>query len=575
MTVPLLDPRLAPRRGCAGNFSDGSRPFSNGSIHGSNGEQLAFDRRIRHRRDLQLPRPVRVITDYRAPKNHIFFNLLNSVLPARESLNPARVRLLSILATGAIPVLMILVAMALRRFLEAGVFLALWAFSPEMLEHSMEARGYGFLALFALIAAIGTLAYLQTDHRFWLGVAAASVVLGIYTVPSFVFFGGPLLLFIWVTTRRREVFVIGAIAVALTLLLYLPVLTQLIAASSNFNDDGKNNDFGTGYGLLRVIKLYLFSASNLATLAFAAAIALTPFALLFTNCHRGTARGLATVSAASLAAFGILFFLQSPPVRIAAFITVPFAFAGIFAGGAVLRDFAPFPLRAIVVAALGVSLISTSVPALRAVNFVPTEDWIRAANWIDAALPPDAKVDFKERAKYLKQTLVDFESRSASFDETAFRSGNLVVASAPFKWAEEERFTRPADEPRVATVTVPGRNREISLTFRLPEDHRIADLPPELSDGSVATGLPPTDLTLTAADGQALVILLDRTVRQRFAVAHVRDAKTGENLAEDPGVVHAGNSIAIPIPDGLNLEVDITLYDPEAKIVETWVTPSQ
>ncbi len=30
--------------------------------------------------------PLNVMTDYRAPKNHVFFNLLNSILPGRESL---------------------------------------------------------------------------------------------------------------------------------------------------------------------------------------------------------------------------------------------------------------------------------------------------------------------------------------------------------------------------------------------------------------------------------------------------------------------------------------------------------
>ncbi len=517
--------------------------------------------------------PVRVVTDYRAPKNHIFFNLLNSVLPGRESLNPARVRLLAILATAIIPVVMLLLAMAIGRYLEAGIFLALWAFAPQMLTLSMEARGYGFLALFALLASIGTLAYFRMNHRFWINFTALAVVSGVYTVPSFVFFGGPLLAIIWAVTRRREALVAGAGAAGISLLLYAPVLTQLLAAYGEFRGDAEN-DFASWEGLLRAVKLYLFSASNLATLAFAAAIAVTPVALVLANRRDATARALATISAASAAAFAILVVLQSPPVRVAAFITVPFAFAGLFAGGALLRDFAPFSLRAMVVAALGVSLVATSVPAMRAINFVPAEDWTRAAAWIDAALPADAKVDFKERAKYLKQTLADSEMRTASFDETAFRSGNLLVASAPNKWADERRFTRPAEEPRVATVTVPGEIRDISLTFRLPEDHRIADLPSELTDGSVATGLPPSDLTFTATDGQALVILLDRPVRQRFAVAHVRDAETGEPLADDPGVVHAGNSVVIPIPADLTLEADFTLHDPEARIIEAWVTPA-
>lgn len=517
--------------------------------------------------------PVRVITDYRAPKNHIFYNLLNSVLPGRESFHPPRARALSILATAAIPIVMLLLAMALGRYLEAGVFLAFWAFAPQMLTLSMEARGYGFTAFFALVGSIATLAYFHGGHRFWLGLAALSTVLGTYTVPTYLLFGGPLLFLIAATTRRREAWVAGALAAAITLLLHAHVLTQIGPAFRETSVDAEN-DFVSLLAGLRVLQLYLFAASAPATIAFVAALVLTPFALLVVRFRDPSSRALAVITASSIAAFALLLLVQSPPVRVAAFLTVPLAFAGIFAAGIVLRELAPFPLRALVVGALGVSLVATSVPALRALNFVPTEDWTRAGNWIDAALPPNVKVDFEDRAKYLKQTLTDSAERTTPFDEAAFRSGDLVVASAPNKWADELPFTRP-NEPRLAVVTVPGQIRDISLTFLLPTDHRIANLPPELTDGSTTTGLPPTDLTFTATDGRALVILFDRPVRQRFAVAHVRDAKTGDPLAEDPGVVHAGNSIAIPIPPDQTLEVDFTLHDPTAKIVEAWVTPTE
>lgn len=518
--------------------------------------------------------PVRVITDYRAPKNHVFFNLVNSVLPGRESLNPARVRLLSILATAAIPVLLALFALATGRYLESGIFLAFWSLAPQMLEISMEARGYGFLAFFALLASIGTFAYLRTNHRFWLTLIGIAVVLGTYTIPSSLFFGGPLLLLLWLTARRREVFITGAIAGGAILLLYSPLLTQLFAAFTEFQGDAES-DFASWQGILRATKLYLFSASDPATLAFFAAMALTPIALLLVARSNPDARAFAIISAAALTTFGILLVLQSPPIRVAAFAMVPFAFAGVFAAGLVLRDFAPFPLRILVVAPVGYLLVTTAGPALRAVNFVPAEDWTRAGNWIDAALPPDAQVDFKQRAKYLKQTLAAHEQRGASFDATAFETGELVVADAPNKWTDAEKFTRDPAEPRLATVTVPGTIRDITLTFLRPAENLIPDLPAELHDGSMATGLLPTDLVFRATGGHALVVLLDRPVRQRFAVAHVNDADSGEKLAEDPGVVHAGNSVAIPIPTGTTIVVNFDLYDPEARIVEAWITPAK
>ncbi|MGC1480604.1 MAG: hypothetical protein WA771_08865 [Chthoniobacterales bacterium] len=518
--------------------------------------------------------PGRVITDYRAPKNHVFFNLLNSILPGRESLHSARVRLFSILATAAIPVLLVLFAMALGRFLEAGVFLALWSLAPQMLELSMEARGYGFLALFALVASIATLGYLRTSHRFFLALIALSVVLGTYTIPSFLFFGAPLLLLLFLATRRRETFVAGAIAGGTILLLYSPLLTQLYAAITEFSDD-PDRDFASWHGLVRAVNLYLFSATFPATLAFIAALTVTPFALFAIDRRSPDSLAFLLITAASLATGAILLLLETPPVRVAAFVTVPFTFAGVFAAGHLIRNFAPLPLRILIVAPLGYVLVTNAGPALRAMNFVPAEDWSRAANWIDAAFPPNHPVDFKTRAKYLKQTLADSKARSAEFDESAFTAGQLVVADARNKWADETHFSRPADEPRVATVSVPGDIRDVNLTFRLPTDRTISDVPPELTDGRMDVGVLPADLTFRASNGHALVILFDRPVRQRFAVAHVRDAKTGEKLTEDPGVVHAGNSVAIPIPPRTIIEAEFELYDPEARIVEAWISPAE
>ena len=54
----------------------------------------------------------------------------------------------------------------------------------------LEARGYGLILLFATLASVAFAQWSQTQSRTWLNVMAITCVLGTYTLPFYVVFGG-------------------------------------------------------------------------------------------------------------------------------------------------------------------------------------------------------------------------------------------------------------------------------------------------------------------------------------------------------------------------------------------------
>jgi hypothetical protein len=494
--------------------------------------------------------PGRVLTDYRAPKNHIFFNLLNSVLPSRGSWNPARVRVLSIAAT--LLTALVIVGWTARRgqLFEGSVVLALWSLAPETLTLSMEARGYGFLGLFAALAAIGTIEYLRTARRSWLILLAVASVLGVYTVPSFLILVGPLLLLLWISRRTWETFLTGVISGAAMLILYAPVLGQVIAAFTGFHEDREVLEFGSSDSLARAVRLYLQPCDNWEAIALLAILLLAPFAVARWR-PAGERLGPCLVAASCGFYFLTLMLLRTPPLRVAACGLLPAALVGILALGAGLRR---IPLaRPIAITALAGMLLVASVRAISAFDFQPAENWTLAARAIDTAFPPTMKIEFGRYAKYLKQTLPDSETRAAPYDAAKFADGTLVVADAGNKWAEGRRFVAPAGTSRVVEWTIPGRIRDIVLTFRKPENNALpaSALKPIAEDTMLK--IPP------AAGARSLVLKLNRPV-------------TARDLTTDaPGALLAGDALVVPLTPSGPKTIRLQAHRDDLVLTDAWI----
>jgi hypothetical protein len=108
--------------------------------------------------------PIHVVTHYGSANNHVFFNLVNALTPGAGSADPARARWWSIVAVLAMQVIVLVVFWRRRWYLAGAVLFGLFATSPEWLDLTLQARGYGFLGLAALLSCTTLWRYLEAWH---------------------------------------------------------------------------------------------------------------------------------------------------------------------------------------------------------------------------------------------------------------------------------------------------------------------------------------------------------------------------------------------------------------------------
>ena len=157
------------------------------------------------------------LSDYTIPNNHVLFNAINSVLPGAGSFDPLRARIVSFVAV-TLGLLLACFALIRRR-----AWLVLLAFSiaylgdDRLLGVHLAARGYGMLGLTAVLVCLLAWRHLENEEQRWPLVAlATSVVVGALTVPTFLFFGGAVLLALFCLRPGREHFFTGLVVFVIT-----------------------------------------------------------------------------------------------------------------------------------------------------------------------------------------------------------------------------------------------------------------------------------------------------------------------------------------------------------------------
>ena len=169
---------------------------------------------------------VPAISTYSLARNHIFYNVVSSLIPGADSTLPLRARLISFVSV--IASLGLLVAYDARRgWLLPGLACAgLVAVNFFAMDRVLEARGYGLIFLFAMLSCVAFAEWLRTRRKVWLNLMSVLCVLGTYTLPFYVVFAGGLLLLAFLYRPSRETFLAGLLSLAAILMLYLPVFGQ-------------------------------------------------------------------------------------------------------------------------------------------------------------------------------------------------------------------------------------------------------------------------------------------------------------------------------------------------------------
>ena len=350
--------------------------------------------------------PIHVVTHYGSANNHVFFNLVNALTPGAGSADPARARWWSIVAVLAMQVIVLVVFWRRRWYLAGAVLFGLFATSPEWLDLTLQARGYGFLGLAALLSCTTLWRYLEVPRHGSLAGLGLVTVAGAWTVPSYLLFAAPLWLLLLVVVRRRAVLVAGVVTAAGVVAVYLPILSELRLEMSTYEEQWGRSYTSLG-DVADTIGIFLLRPSLFGGHALGTALTVAVLVLAVLGAAvlplAPTLRSLVLVLVGSSAVFfAANLWLGTAVLRTTAFVTVPVGFAlVVLVAGVLEQASAGDELPGGPVGAGLVSVVALAVVAMLTVQgigrpegafYLPLQDWQGVARYVDRTFPSGTRV---------------------------------------------------------------------------------------------------------------------------------------------------------------------------------------
>jgi hypothetical protein len=455
------------------------------------------------------------VSTYKLARDHIFYNVLSTALPGADSTVPLRARLISFLSVSCALVLLVGYAGS-RGWILAGVACAgLVAVNSSTLEVVLEARGYGFIFLCATCGCIAFTEWVRTSSRAWLRVLAVSCVLGTYTLPFYIVYGGVLLLLAFSYRPSRETFLAGFLASAAIAMLYLPIVGDVFAVfrgySGKYGPGAFRFDF-TG-GVLGTLQYFVpFELLEINALRFVLIVSVLVLYIAFGRFARSSDRvSCAGVAAAILGFLAFCLFCKTVPIRVTGFLAAPLAVLSLVVTGSALsaRPLAPFrPFFAIGFSLLvlgGLWKTELEVP------LIARQDWRDIAIFVERAFPDKTRLWIGGRYAGLLQW--NLSSRrmpeQGPLDHDALSNGKLIAVEGFFKTSDERSRLQWQDLPDgVRYVTIPLLFNYQRVFFFPPAPRGIASM--SVSDRGLApfvVGRQPFDpfsLSRSAGHGDVL-----------------------------------------------------------------------
>ncbi len=426
--------------------------------------------------------PWRTITSYDLAKNHIFFNLVNSVTPGSKSLNSLRVRFWSYLFLAAS--FLAILTYFIRRgwFLEGALCIYFLGVNPEWIMLNLMARGYGFLSFAAIALSLLGVRYCETGDRRTLKALCVLTALGVWTVPSFVIFGSALLLFLLLATRRREVFLSGAATAGAIAVLYAPVLRQVLNVMHKYQ--GRyGEEYATMESVAATLRVYLLPLGDPVLFAILFGAFVAPFAL-WTRAEP-IGRALRVMMGAVFVFFLACLAMKTPPLRTTAFVIGPMVLCLAHAFGLFWRDARLTAARPWIALALAVPLQVHANQARACYRFIPQENWLDMARAIETIFPKNTSTfgGSNTLSAYVENRYPDL----SAFDKESFLDGKSVVIHSLMNLTHKREVSVADLSPRVRRIQIPQQVGDFQdLWFVIPSESGIAGITP--AQGSVPTG---------------------------------------------------------------------------------------
>ncbi len=452
--------------------------------------------------DFSSKGPAFVVTDYHDPNNHVFFNLLVSLVPDGRSVAPLRARLVSFLAVGGLLVFLVGRLWRTRPLLAAFLAAGLLG-NGELVDLLFQARGYGLAAFFA--ALLSTLACDVVGGARGRAVVLLVVVavLGTWTLPTFGFFAAPVLLLAFVVTRRRDLFLAGLASLLGVLAAYAPILRELTAQNAEYAVRW-GRSYASADAVLETLRTYLLRPRAFfggPAGAFALLFGVASLPAFLTHEERRTTAGAQVLLGACLVFFTTCVWLGTPILRSTSFVVIPFSLAaGTIAYKLVERPVLRRPAAICLVLASGVLSVHGWKRALQ-FDYLPAERWKEAAELLAETFPDRQPffVDFAPR--FLEGYLGPAYSPAAAVDEEGFRRGRFVILDTVVT-EPPERFDPKNYSPSMVEFRLPQRRaRFLSICFAPPEESFVHSV---VMSGRPVPAEPLTDRNFaTPCSGQA------------------------------------------------------------------------
>ncbi len=454
--------------------------------------------------------PLYCLLDWHTPNNHMLFNALNTVVMGGATMDPFRARLLTFICVGLTLVIGVFYFGKRGHWLAALLFGWVLIGDNPMFSITLTARGYGMLGLFALLVCILVARCVTTKRHRLLIPLGASVVLGTWTLPPFVFFGGTALLLLFLLRRDWRTLVTGGVSLAAILMIYVPSYLRFWRTASP--DTALTvGDFFHLDAPLRMVAMFVpggngDSITAVSILSFSALIGLPLLLWWLVNKssekHSGEsfasacskqaeALALSLLSLASLGAFGLALIVKGILFRNLAFMLIPMTFVIGDSLSFILEDFqgkAGITLRfAMATLFLGLIVLQTGLHEARRPKF-PREAWRNTAAVIES-LDLNTKTFFHTgRSEYLDYHLHGPPLTSTdTFDQEAFLAGDLVVTDCGPIPESGIRFEGQKLTGRAIDITLPQLRWDFQrVSFVPPDSKGVASLTVKQKPGTTS-----------------------------------------------------------------------------------------
>ena len=400
--------------------------------------------------------------NYNEPNNHILFNMINSIWPSAIAFDPCYARLFSLLLLFSSFLFIVLFSYFEKAYAAGALVLLLLATNFAGLDLILQARGYGLMMASSIALTISVRRYIDGHRRFWLAAAVVCAFAGTATVPIFLFFAAPMMVFLFVVCRRPEIVVASLITAFAGIVFYAPTAGQILDAAAGYGS-AWGREYADISSIWRTAR-YLIPSGWIGIFIVFLFCWLMLYALMRSPKE---IRSFIFVFTASLVLFFVAcLILQTPKIRTTQFIVggASIAFIAASTGRPGVRILPP--TGNIILAIVAIIVMAKNIEKNDYENYRPIEAWLETAQAIQLTsntFSIHAPFRTWQLATYLDDRF-DFDEE---FDVKKFGEGDQIMVDSDFR--APDRFKGTDFHPGAVDMKVPQRRGGYQVVSFVPQ----------------------------------------------------------------------------------------------------------